>query len=360
MSNLYKRYLKRYEEISEKLSDPKVVSDFRKLKTLSREHAELKKIKEVADKIIKLENSIKENKKLIEDAEDAELVTMAEEESLKFSQELKQLKGKFNYLTIARDPDDARNVLVEIRAGAGGDEAGIFAGDLFRMYSRYAERNDLKITIYNASKNNIGGTKEIIAQISGKDVYGTLKHESGVHRVQRIPETEKSGRIHTSTATVAVLPQAEEHDVDIKPEDVKIDTYRSSGPGGQSVNTTDSAIRLTHLPTNLVVTCQDEKSQHKNKAKAFSILRSRLLAHDKERKQKEASNLRSSQIGTGDRSEKIRTYNFPQDRVTDHRIGKSWHGMEKIMDGEIDNILETLKKQELKLKMTTEENNLPA
>ncbi|MEA3273634.1 MAG: peptide chain release factor 1 [Patescibacteria group bacterium] len=357
MSNLYKKYLKRYEEISEKLSDPKIVSDVQKLKALSREHAELRKIKEVVDKINKLNNSIQENEGLIKEAEETELVTMAEEENLKFSKELKQLRKEFNYLTIARDPDDARNVIVEIRAGAGGDEAGIFAGDIFRMYSRYVERNDFKIAILNASKNNIGGTKEIIAQIDGKDIYGILKHESGVHRVQRIPETEKSGRIHTSTATVAVLPQAEEHDIEIKPEEVKIDTYRSSGPGGQSVNTTDSAIRLTHLPTNLVVTCQDEKSQHKNKAKAFSILRSRLLAHDKEEKQKKASNLRSSQIGTGDRSEKIRTYNFPQDRVTDHRIGQSWHGMEKIMDGEIDDILEALKKQELKLKMTAEENN---
>jgi peptide chain release factor 1 len=350
MANLYQKYLERYSEISQKLSDPEVASDFKKLKDLGREHAELKKIKDTVDKIIRLKNLMKDNKGLIESSKEKELSLIAKEENLKFFKDLKKLQKELDYITLSRDPDDSRDSILEIRAGTGGNEAGIFAGDIFRMYKRYTEKNNLKITILSANKNELGGIKEIIAQISGDNVYGKLKYESGVHRVQRIPETEKNGRIHTSTATVAILPQAEEKEIEIKPEEVKIDTYRSSGPGGQSVNTTDSAIRLIHLPTGITVTCQDEKSQHKNKAKAFSILRSRLLSHEREEQQEKTSNLRNSQIGTGERSEKIRTYNFPQDRVTDHRVGKSWHNIEKIMDGELNEILKSLKEKDLEIK----------
>jgi peptide chain release factor 1 len=254
-----------------------------------------------------------------------------------------ELEKEINDELTPADPMDKKNIIIEIRAGTGGDEAALFAADLFRMYSRFAESQGWKTKILDANQIGIGGFKEIIFEISGKDVYKSLKYESGVHRVQRVPETEKSGRVHTSAATVAVLPEAEEIDIEIKSEDLRIDVFRSGGHGGQSVNTTDSAVRITHLPTNTVVSCQDEKSQLKNKAKALQILRSRLLAAEQERAAKERGDERKSQIGSGDRSEKIRTYNFPQDRVTDHRIKQNFSQIESIMDGNIDQIIKSLK-----------------
>jgi peptide chain release factor 1 len=347
-------YIKEYEEISQKLSDPQIASDFKKLKKLGQRQNEIVKIVQIIKNIEKIEQQIKENNDLEKTAFsdiDEELALIAKEENITLKKKLTQLNKQYKKLVIPKDPHDERNVILEIRAGAGGDEAGLFAGELFRMYSHWAENNTATVSVYNSNKNELGGIKEIIAQISGKEIYGKLKFESGVHRVQRIPETEKSGRVHTSTVTVAILPEAQEKDLKIKTEEVKIDTFRSSGPGGQSVNTTDSAIRLTHLPTGIVVSCQDEKSQHKNKAKAFSILRSKLLQKQREDEQKKIANLRSSQIGTGDRSEKIRTYNFPQDRITDHRLKKSWYGIQKILDGNINELIKDLKEFEVQLKM---------
>ena len=347
MKEVFQKYLDRYEDVSQKLGDPSITKDVKKLKDLSREHNELKEIKEVIDEIIELEKQKQENEEIMEIGEDEELAIMAREENEKIEKRLVKLNAKFEYLTIPRDPMDSRDSILEIRAGAGGDEAGLFGAELYRAYVRFFEKNNFKVSAINSNINDTGGIKEIVASVEGSQVYGTLKHESGVHRVQRIPETEKSGRVHTSTVTVAVLPKAEEEDVEIKNEDVKIDTYRSSGPGGQSVNTTDSAVRLTHEPTQIVVTCQDEKSQHKNRAKAFSVLRAKLFEKKREEELEKISNLRSSQIGTGDRSEKIRTYNFPQDRITDHRIKNSWHGIANIMEGNFDQIFDDLKEFEL-------------
>jgi peptide chain release factor 1 len=352
MSEIHKKYLEEYALVTQKLADPQITGDFKVIKELSQRHRELEEIKNLIEAIETSQKALLENERMEQElSEEEKLVMMAmiEEERNQLNQKIKKQKQRFLYLTIPRDEDDAKNILLEIRAGAGGDEAGIFAKELFRMYSRYAERQNFTVKILHVNNNDLGGIKELIAEINGAWIYGQLKHESGVHRVQRIPETEKCGRIHTSTSTVAIIPQAEEKELEIKDEEVKIDTYRSSGPGGQSVNTTDSAIRLTHLPTGVVVTCQDEKSQHKNKAKAFTILRSRLLQKKKEDDQSKMAHIRSSQIGTGDRSEKIRTYNFPQDRVTDHRIKKSWHGIEKIMEGEIESILKDLKQVETEL-----------
>ena len=351
MSVKYQKYLTEYEELSAQLSSGEIFNDQNKYRKISKKASDLEEIVQVIKKIQSLEKNIDDNQSLIEKAtDDPELLKIATAENEELRPELKQLKKQFETLTIPKDPLDEKNAILEIRAGAGGDEAALFALELFKMYSAWAETAGFRTNIYHNSKNDIGGIKEIIAQINGAGVYGQLKHESGVHRVQRIPETEKNGRVHTSTVTVAVLPEAEETDLEIKPEEVKIDTYRSSGPGGQSVNTTDSAIRLTHLPTGLVVTCQDEKSQHKNKAKAFSILRSRLLKAKQEAEHQKQAELRSSQIGTGDRSEKIRTYNFPQDRITDHRLKQSWHEIDKILAGELSPIVKALKQKELALK----------
>ncbi|MBD3244798.1 MAG: peptide chain release factor 1 [Candidatus Moranbacteria bacterium] len=349
--------LKEFEQINKELSSSGIAQDPEKLKNLSQRRSELEEIVSLIQEIEKTKEIIKGNEDLIEnlkyddEKEDQELEKIAQMEIEEAQKHLKKLNKKYDLLTVPKDPLDKRDVILEIRAGAGGDEAGLFAWDLFRMYSRYCENKGFRFSIINSNKNEVGGLKEMIVQIEGQEVFGDLKYESGVHRVQRIPETEKSGRIHTSTATVAVIPKALERDIEIKNEEIKIDTFRSSGPGGQSVNTTDSAIRITHLPSGLVVSCQDEKSQHKNKAKALSVLRSRLLQHQREQEQKKVADLRSSQIGTGDRSEKIRTYNFPQDRITDHRTKTSWHGIERILDGALGEIIESIKKQDLKLKM---------
>jgi len=341
---------KEYDEITDKLSKTEIVSDMQKFKRLNKKQSALKEIVDKYDVFLKIEKSIFENNEIIKDENDKELITMAKEENEKLLNDKNKLEDEIKLLLIPKDPRDEKDIIVEIRAGAGGDEAGLFASNLFRMYAKFAENQNWKTTILNSNKTSIGGFKEVVFEMNGTDVYSKMKYESGVHRVQRIPKTEKQGRVHTSTATVAVLPQAEETELEIKNEEIRIDIFRSSGPGGQSVNTTDSAVRITHLPTGITVSCQDEKSQLKNKDKALQILRSRLLALKEEEEAKKAKDARRSQIGTGDRSEKIRTYNFPQDRITDHRIKKSWHEIENILEGNLDDVISSLGQAEREMK----------
>ncbi|OCC16181.1 Peptide chain release factor 1 [Dissulfuribacter thermophilus] len=340
--------LKRLDEIEDKflalekeLGDPECLKDQKHYQAIAKEHAELAPIVETYRELKKVQSEIEENKALLHDA-DPEISALAKAEIQDLQKKEEELTGKLKILLIPKDPNDEKNVLLEIRAGTGGDEAALFAADLFRMYSRFAERNRWKIEVLSSHPTGIGGFKEIIALISGKGVYSRLKYESGTHRVQRVPETETQGRIHTSACTVAVLPEADEVDVEIDPSELRIDVYRASGAGGQHVNKTESAVRITHLPTGLVVQCQDERSQHKNKAKAMKVLYARLLELRQREQQAKISEQRRSQVGTGDRSQRIRTYNFPQGRVTDHRIGLTLYQLDQVLDGELDPVIEPL------------------
>jgi peptide chain release factor 1 len=331
----------RHDELTALLASPAVGGDPALLQQYGRELARLDPVVSVFRDWTRLHEQLSATREMTRDA-DEELRAMAREEVSALEERERALQGELKRLLVPQDPNDERDVILEVRAGAGGDEAALFAGDLFRMYARYAERRHWKVELLAASESESGGFKEAIAEVHGAGAYSRLKFESGVHRVQRVPVTEASGRIHTSTATVSVLPEADEVDVEIPEKELRIDVYRSSGPGGQSVNTTDSAVRITHLPTGLVVAIQDEKSQHKNKAKAMAVLRSRLLELEQQRQAEERGEQRRSQVGSGERAEKIRTYNFPDDRVTDHRIGLTIHNLPGLLEGDLDRILDPI------------------
>lgn len=331
----------RFDKLEGLLSDPEVIKDQQAYKHYSMEHAELSKIVSVFRKYKQVAEDIEESKDLLKEG-DEEIKELAREDIQSSTERLKELEGDLRWLLIPKDSNDEKNVVLEIRAGTGGEEAGLFAADLFKMYSKYAESIGWKVEILSSHATGVGGLKEIIALIKGKGAYSSLKYESGTHRVQRVPVTESQGRIHTSAVTVAVLPEAEEVDVKIEPDEIRVDVFRSTGPGGQSVNTTDSAVRITHLPTGVVVSCQDEKSQHKNRAKAMKVMRARLYEKMLSEQNEKISADRKSQVGTGDRSERIRTYNFPQGRISDHRIGLTLYKLESVLEGDIGEIIDAL------------------
>ncbi|WP_187647672.1 peptide chain release factor 1 [Nitrosophilus labii] len=333
-------FIKRYEEINTLLSSPDITNDIKKMTELSKEQSELEPIVEKAKEYFKVTESIEENKTLLEDEELGELA----KEELKELEPLKEkLEEEIKILLIPKDPNDDKDIYLEIRAGTGGEEAALFAADIFKAYARYADSKGWKVEIVSSSESDTGGYKELIAKIKGQGVYSRLKYEAGTHRVQRVPATESQGRIHTSAVTVAIMPEVDDVDVEINPNDLKIDVYRSSGCGGQSVNTTDSAVRITHIPTGIVVAMQDEKSQHKNKEKALKILKARIYEQKMREQQEALSSERKAQVGSGDRSERIRTYNYPQNRITDHRIGLTLYKLEEIMqNGDLDQIIEPL------------------
>jgi peptide chain release factor 1 len=332
----------RYEELNRLIGDPEVIADRERWQQYVRSHAELEEIVTVYRRYKKVAQEASEARELLGEKLDADFRELVEEEFKELKDRQEELERELKILLLPRDPNDEKNVIMEIRAGTGGEEAALFAADLFRMYLRYAERKGWRCEIMDASPTDLGGFKEVVFLVEGKGAYSRLKFESGVHRVQRIPTTESGGRIHTSAATVAVLPEADEVEVEIKPEELRVDVFCSTGPGGQSVNTTQSAVRITHLPTGIVVTCQDEKSQHKNKEKALRVLRARLKDRAEEEQRQKMDSMRRLQVGTGDRSERIRTYNFPQNRVTDHRIGFTTHRLEEVLLGDLDDIIEAL------------------
>ena len=350
------KFAKRMTEVENELGDPKVFENNRRAQELGREYSRLKELVAQGNRYLKARNELSENRTLAEGT-DEEMAEMAREEMARLEEEVPQLEKQVQLGLVPPDPTDSRNTIVEIRAGAGGNEAALFAGDLYRMYTYYATSQGWQHELLGSSGAELGGFREVIFNLSGEDVYKRIKYESGVHRVQRVPTTEASGRIHTSTVTVAVLPEAEEVDVEIDPTELEVDVYRSSGPGGQSVNTTDSAVRITHKPTGLVVTCQDEKSQHKNKAKALKVLRSRLLDQRLAEEQAKYAAKRKSQVGTGERNERIRTYNFPQNRVTDHRIELTLHSLPQFMEGEIADMVQPLIQHDLEEKLAAIESD---
>ncbi|MFR5689779.1 MAG: peptide chain release factor 1 [Lachnospiraceae bacterium] len=346
----------RFEELLHELGDPVLTSDPEKFRRLMKEQAELAPLVENYTQYKKTKKSIEENLELLEEERDEEMRELLKEDLAEAKKQMPELEKELKLLLLPKDPNDEKNVFVEIRAGAGGDEAALFAADLFRMYSRFAERNRWKSELISVNESGIGGMKEVVFMISGQGAYSRLKYESGVHRVQRVPETESGGRIHTSTATVAIMPEAEDVDVVIDMNDCKFDVFRASGNGGQCVNTTDSAVRLTHIPTGIVISCQDEKSQLKNKDKALKVLRAKLFELETAKKQDEQAKYRRSQIGTGDRSEKIRTYNFPQSRVTDHRIKLTLYKLDAIMDGDLFELIDSLTAADQAEKLSNMEN----
>jgi len=337
---------KKWEEIGEQMTDPEVISDMKRFIKLNKDYSELEPIVKAYKEYKNVIENIDSTKELLQTEKDDDFREMAKEELSDLQKRKEELDESIRVLLIPKDPEDEKNAVMEIRAGTGGDEAGIFAGDLFRMYTKYCDSRRWKVDIVDVTESSSGGYKEVIFNVTGKNVYGQLKYESGVHRVQRVPKTETQGRVHTSAATVAVLPEAEEFDVDIKPNDIRKDTYCSSGPGGQSVNTTYSAIRLTHIPTGIVVTCQDEKSQLKNLDKAMKVLRTRIYELEHKKYMDEISSKRKTMVSTGDRSAKIRTYNWPQGRVTDHRIGLTLYNLPSIIDGDIQQIIDALQMAE--------------
>lgn len=346
----------RFDEVSDLIIQPDIISDQKRYVQLNKEYKDLRVLMDKREQYIELTNNLAEAEEIIADGSDAEMVEMAKMQYEEAKEKIPALEEEIRFLLIPKDPEDSKNAVVELRAGTGGDEASIFAGDLFRMYSKYCESKGWKVDVVDFSEGTNGGFKEIQFEVSGEDVYGTLKFEAGVHRVQRVPQTETQGRVHTSAATCMVFPEAEEFDVEIDPKDVRIDYFCSSGPGGQSVNTTYSAVRLTHIPTGLVAQCQDQKSQHKNKEKAFRVLRSRLYDLELAKKQEEDAAKRGSMVTSGDRSAKIRTYNYPQGRVTDHRIGLTLYDLQNIINGDIQKIIDELMLAENteKLKATDE------
>jgi peptide chain release factor 1 len=333
---------KRYEELTRELSSPEIAADSARLQKLAKAHAELEEIVEKYREWKAIERGLAETRQLLLDSSDPDMKQLAHEEEKQLSARRLATEEELRSLLVPRDPNDEKNVILEIRAGTGGDEAALFAAELFRMYSRFAETQAWRVEVLDSSPSTLGGLKEITASIAGKKVYSRLKYESGVHRVQRVPETEQQGRVHTSAATVAVLPEADDIEVKIEPKDIRIDTFCSSGPGGQSVNTTYSAVRITHLPTGMIVSCQDEKSQIKNREKAMRVLRARLFEMEREKQHEAIAAERRGQIKTGDRSEKIRTYNFPQNRVTDHRIGLTLYQLGEVMDGKLGPLVDGL------------------
>ncbi len=332
----------KYDELSNKISDPSIMANQKEWQKLCKEHAEVEIIVGKYREYKEAEAALADNKEMLNEESDREMREMIQEDIKALTEQVETIKDEIRILLLPKDPNDDKNVFIEIRGGAGGDEAALFAANLFRMYTRYAERHRWKVEIMSANETDIGGFKEVVFMVKGDKAYSKLKYESGVHRVQRVPDTESSGRIHTSTATVAVLPEVEDVDIEINMNDIKVDVFRASGNGGQCVNTTDSAVRMTHIPTGLVVSCQDEKSQLKNKEKALKILRARLYEAAEAERAKGIADDRKSQVGTGDRSERIRTYNYPQGRVSDHRIGLTLYRLEAFLDGDIDEMLDAL------------------